>query len=220
MNSQTIAAETAAYLLQIQAVKLSPQQPFTWASGIQSPIYCDNRLTLSYCEVRNYIKNSFATIIQEKYAAIDIIAGVATGGIAHGALVADLLQKPFIYVRSSAKAHGLGNMVEGDLKAGDKVIVIEDLISTGGSSLAAVESLRQQGAEIVGLGAIFTYGFQRATAAFAAANCPYFTLSNYATVLDIALKNQYIAAEEIENLMQWYKAPESWRKEGNEKNIL
>jgi len=220
MNSQTIAAETAAYLLKIQAVKLSPQQPFTWASGIQSPIYCDNRLTLSYCDVRNYIKNSFATIIQEKYPAIDIIAGVATGGIAHGALVADLLQKPFIYVRSSAKAHGLGNMVEGDLKAGDKVLVIEDLISTGGSSLAAVESLRQQGADIVGLGAIFTYGFQRAADAFAAANCPYFTLSNYATVLDIALKNQYIAAEEIENLMQWYKAPESWTVDKNEKNIL
>jgi orotate phosphoribosyltransferase len=220
MDSQTIAAKTAAYLLQIQAVKLSPQQPFTWASGIQSPIYCDNRLTLSYCDVRNYIKNSFATIIQEKYPAIDIIAGVATGGIAHGALVADLLQKPFIYVRSSAKAHGLGNMVEGDLKAGDRVLVIEDLISTGGSSLAAVESLRQLGADIVGLGAIFTYGFQRAVDAFAAANCPYFTLSNYATILDIALKNQYIAAEEIENLTQWYKAPESWTVDKNEKNIL
>ena len=220
MTSQTIAAQTATYLLQIQAVKLSPQQPFTWASGIQSPIYCDNRLTLSYCEVRNYIKNSFATIIQEKYDAIDIIAGVATGGIAHGALVADLLQKPFIYVRSSAKAHGLGNMVEGKVKPGDRVFVIEDLISTGGSSLAAVESLRKEGAEIVGLGAIFTYGFQRAIDAFAMANCPYFTLSNYATILDMAIQNQYIEEAEKENLMKWYQSPETWMKDGNEKNIL
>jgi orotate phosphoribosyltransferase len=212
MNTTSIAEQTAEYLLQIKAVKLSPNAPFTWASGIKSPIYCDNRLTLSFCDVRNYIKNSFAAIIQEKYKDIDSIAGVATGGIAHGALVADVLNKPFIYVRSSAKAHGLGNMVEGDIKAGDRIIVIEDLISTGGSSLTAIEALRGAGAEVIALGAIFTYGFQRAVDAFAASYCPFFTLSDYPTILDIAIKKGYIQEGEKESLTEWYKNPSAWGK--------
>ncbi len=212
MNTTSIAEQTAEYLLQIKAVKLSPNAPFTWASGIKSPIYCDNRLTLSFCDVRNYIKNSFAAIIQEKYKDIDSIAGVATGGIAHGALVADVLNKPFIYVRSSAKAHGLGNMVEGEIKAGDRIIVIEDLISTGGSSLTAIDALRGAGAEVIALGAIFTYGFQRAVDAFAASHCPFFTLSDYPTILDIAIKKGYIQEGEKESLTEWYKNPSAWGK--------
>lgn len=212
MNTNTIAEQTATYLLQIKAVKLSPKAPFTWASGIKSPVYCDNRLTLSFCDVRNYIKNSFAAIIQQKYQDIDTIAGVATGGIAHGALVADVLNKPFIYVRSSAKAHGLGNMVEGEIKKGDRILVIEDLISTGGSSLTAIEALREAGAEVIALGAIFTYGFQRAVDAFAAANCPFFTLSNYPTLLDIAIQKEYIQETEKESLIEWYKNPSAWGK--------
>ena len=212
MTTNIIAEQTAAYLLQIKAVKLSPKAPFTWASGIKSPIYCDNRLTLSFCDVRNYIKNSFAAIIQEKYQDIDTIAGVATGGIAHGALVADVLNKPFIYVRSSAKAHGLGNMVEGEIKKGDRILVIEDLISTGGSSLTAIEALRAAGADVIALGAIFTYGFQRAVDAFEAANCPFFTLSNYTTTLDIAIQKGYILEDEKESLTEWYKNPSEWGK--------
>ena len=205
-----IAASVAKILLEIGAVKLSPNEPFTWASGMKSPIYCDNRYVLSFPAARTEIKNAFATIIKEQYKDIDIIAGVATGAIAHGVLVAEALEKPFIYVRSSAKAHGLGNMVEGKIEKGDKVLVIEDLISTGGSSIKAIEALREEGADIVALGAIFSYGFEKAKTAFEIAKCPYFTLSNYPSLIDIAIKNNFVSLENKDILLNWYAAPEKW----------
>jgi len=205
-----IAAEVAKNLLEIGAVKLSPNNPFTWASGLKSPIYCDNRYVLSFPAARNLIKNSFASIIKEQYKDIDIIAGVATGAIAHGVLVAEVLEKPFIYVRSSAKAHGLGNMVEGKIEKGNRVLVIEDLISTGGSSLKAIEALREAGAEIIALGAIFTYGFEKATQAFAAANCPFFTLCNYPVLIEMAIEHNYVSVSDKDLLMNWYANPEKW----------
>lgn len=206
----TISEQVALKLLEIGAVKLNPTNPYTWASGMKSPIYCDNRFVLSFPDARDLIKNSFATIIQEQYKNIDVVAGVATGAIAHGVLVAEVLQKPFVYVRSSAKAHGLGNMVEGKVTAGDKVLVIEDLISTGGSSLKAIEALREVGADVLALGAIFTYGFDKATKAFEDANCPFFTLSNYPILIDIAIKNNFVSLENKEILMNWYANPEKW----------
>ena len=206
----TISEQVALKLLEIGAVKLNPTNPYTWASGMKSPIYCDNRFVLSFPDARDLIKNSFATIIQEQFKNIDVVAGVATGAIAHGVLVAEVLQKPFVYVRSSAKAHGLGNMVEGKITAGDKVLVIEDLISTGGSSLKAIEALREVGADVLALGAIFTYGFDKATKAFEDANCPFFTLSNYPILMDIAIKNNFVSLENKEILMNWYANPEKW----------
>ncbi len=205
-----IAESVAKKLLEIGAVKLSPNAPFTWASGLKSPIYCDNRYVLSFPDARNLVKNSFASIIQEQYKDIDVIAGVATGAIAHGVLVAEVLEKPFVYVRSSAKAHGLGNMVEGKIEKGDKVLVIEDLISTGGSSIKAIEALREAGAEVIALGAIFTYGFEKAKVAFETANCSFFTLSNYPTLIDIAIKNDFVSLENKDLLMKWYSNPENW----------
>ena len=206
----TISEQVALKLLEIGAVKLNPTNPYTWASGMKSPIYCDNRFVLSFPDARDLIKNSFATIIQEQFKNIDVVAGVATGAIAHGVLVAEVLQKPFVYVRSSVKAHGLGNMVEGKITAGDKVLVIEDLISTGGSSLKAIEALREVGADVLALGAIFTYGFDKATKAFEDANCPFFTLSNYHILIDIAIKNNFVSLENKEILMNWYANPEKW----------
>jgi orotate phosphoribosyltransferase len=206
----TISEQVALKLLEIGAVKLNPTNPYTWASGMKSPIYCDNRFVLSFPDARDLIKNSFATIIQEQFKNIDVVAGVATGAIEHGVLVAEVLQKPFVYVRSSAKAHGLGNMVEGKITAGDKVLVIEDLISTGGSSLKAIEALREVGADVLALGAIFTYGFDKATKAFEDANCPFFTLSNYPILIDIAIKNNFVSLENKEILMNWYANPEKW----------
>ncbi len=206
----TISEQVALKLLEIGAVKLNPTNPYTWASGMKSPIYCDNRFVLSFPDARDLIKNSFATIIQEQFKNIDVVAGVATGAIAHGVLVAEVLQKPFVYVRSSVKAHGLGNMVEGKITAGDKVLVIEDLISTGGSSLKAIEALREVGADVLALGAIFTYGFDKATKAFEDANCPFFTLSNYPILIDIAIKNNFVSLENKEILMNWYANPEKW----------
>jgi orotate phosphoribosyltransferase len=206
----TISEQVALKLLEIGAVKLNPTNPYTWASGMKSPIYCDNRFVLSFPDARDLIKNSFATIIHEQFKNIDVVAGVATGAIAHGVLVAEVLQKPFVYVRSSAKAHGLGNMVEGKITAGDKVLVIEDLISTGGSSLKAIEALREVGADVLALGAIFTYGFDKATKAFEDANCPFFTLSNYPILIDIAIKNNFVSLENKEILMNWYANPEKW----------
>lgn len=208
--NNSIASEVAEYLLEIKAVVLSPENPFTWASGIKSPIYCDNRKTLSFPQVRNFLKSSFAQLIQEKFAACDIVAGVATAGIPHGVLVADVLSKPFIYVRDKPKAHGLENRIEGFLEAGKKVVIIEDLISTGGSSLKAVEAVREAGAEVIGLGAIFTYGFDRAENAFAEANCDFFTLSNYKILLETAAAKNYITTAQHAALLSWYKNPETW----------
>jgi orotate phosphoribosyltransferase len=210
--NNVIAREVAEYLLEIKAVVLNPSKPFTWASGLKSPIYCDNRKTLSYPKVRTFIKNAFADVIAEEFKNCDVIAGVATAGIPHGALVADVLNKPLVYVRDKAKGHGLTNQIEGKLEAGQKVVVIEDLISTGGSSLKAVDALREAGAEVLGLGAVFTYGFPKSLTAFAEANCRLFTLSDYPTLLEVALKQDYIKPEEKAALMLWYQNPEEWSK--------
>ena len=204
------AKKTAEYLLQIKAIKLQPSNPFTWASGWKSPIYCDNRKTLSFPEVRSYICDSFAALVKELYPDADLIAGVATGAIAHGALVADKLGLPFIYVRSGAKEHGLGNQIEGWFEAGQKVVVIEDLISTGGSSLGAVRALREAGSNVMGMVAIFTYEFKKASDGFAAENCKLHTLSNYSILIDTALKTGYIGQSEVETLKKWRADPSAW----------
>jgi orotate phosphoribosyltransferase len=208
-NMESTAAHVAEKLLQIKAVKLSPQNPFTWASGIKSPIYCDNRLTLSYPAIRNFIIQAFV----EKAAAFepfDIVAGVATAGIPHGALLADRLEKPFIYIREKAKSHGRQNQIEGILTEGVRVLVIEDLISTGGSSLKAVEAVREAGGIVTGVLAIFTYGFAKAEQVFNAARCPIATLSNYDILITQAIEKQYISASDFETLQAWRRSPETW----------
>lgn len=210
LYNNVTAREVAEYLLEIKAVVLKPQEPFTWASGLKSPIYCDNRKVLSHPKVRSFIKTAFADIISEEYKDCEVIAGVATAGIAHGVLVADVLNKPFVYVRDKPKGHGMGNQIEGKLESGQKVLVIEDLISTGGSSLKAVDALRKAGAEVLGLGAIFTYGFPVSTQAFEEANCNCFTLSDYPTLLDIAVKNDYIKKQDYDTLLSWYQSPDTW----------
>ncbi|MFH2096020.1 MAG: orotate phosphoribosyltransferase [Bacteroidota bacterium] len=207
---ENTAKTIAAHLLQIKAIKLQPANPFTWASGWKSPIYCDNRKTLSHPETRTYIRDSFASVISKKYPEADVIAGVATGAIAHGALVADVLKKPFVYVRSSAKDHGLGNRVEGEIHKGQKVVVVEDLISTGGSSIKAVEALREINCEVLGMVAIFTYGFGTATDNFEKALCELTTLSNYNSLIELALEQQYITHGQLETLQNWRKSPQTW----------
>jgi orotate phosphoribosyltransferase len=193
------------HLLQIGAVKLSPNDPFTWASGKKSPIYCDNRLTLSYPEVRRLICQSFVDKIKENFKDVEVIAGVATGGIAHGALVAEALGLPLIYVRDKPKGHGRMNLIEGNLEAGKRVVVIEDLISTGGSSLKAVEGIRESGGNVLGLLAIFTYGFEAANKAFEAANCPFDTLTNFTSLLE-ELKSQNAPEAEISFMENWIQS--------------
>jgi len=200
----------ASKLLKIKAVKLQPSNPFTWASGWKSPIYCDNRKTLSYPPLRNFIKLELARLIREKYDQVDAIAGVATGAIAQGAMVAEELGLPFVYVRSTPKDHGLENLIEGDLKPGMKVVVIEDLISTGGSSLKAVEAIRADGSEVIGMLAIFSYGFSVAEEAFRKAKVELTTLSNYEAVLELALSTNYIHESELLALQEWRKSPETW----------
>lgn len=202
----------AQSLLKIKAVKLSPNEPFTWASGWNSPIYCDNRVTLSYPEIRRQIYQSFAQLIAEKYPEAELIAGVATGAIAHGVLVAEEMQKPFIYVRSAPKGHGLGNQIEGQYTKGQKVVVVEDLISTGGSSLSAVEALRQAGVEVLGMVAIFTYGFKTAEDNFANANVKVDTLSSYNALIESALESGYVKEDQLTDLKEWRIAPDKWRK--------
>jgi len=208
--NNVIAREVAEYLLEIKAVVLSPAEPFTWASGLKSPIYCDNRKTLSYPKVRNFIKTAFSDIISEEFKNCDVIAGVATAGIPHGVLVADVLNKPFIYVRDKPKAHGLTNQIEGKLDKGQKVVVIEDLISTGGSSLKAVHAIREAGGNVLGLGAIFTYGFQKSLDAFEEAQCKFFTLSDYSSLVEVAQKQDYVKPEDKGVLLEWYQNPEGW----------
>jgi orotate phosphoribosyltransferase len=206
------AKKTAEYLLQINAIKLQPSNPFTWASGWKSPIYCDNRKTLSFPEVRAFICDSFASMVKDLYPQAELIAGVATGAIAHGALAADRLRLPFIYVRSEAKEHGLGNQIEGYFTKGQKVVVIEDLISTGGSSLNAVKALREAGCEVLGMAAIFTYEFKKASDGFAAAACRLNTLSNYSVLVETAVKTGYIGEAEVETLKKWRLDPAVWGK--------
>jgi orotate phosphoribosyltransferase len=200
----------ALNLLQINAIKLNPAKPFTWASGIKSPIYCDNRKTLSYPEVRNLIRDSFVGIVREKYPETEAIAGVATGAIAHGALVADALNMPFVYIRSTAKQHGMENLIEGDYKQGQKFVVVEDLISTGGSSLKAVDALRGAGCNVLGMVAIFTYNFSQAVDNFLKSGCALETLSNYDVLVESAIKNGYISEKELDTLKKWRIAPDKW----------
>ena len=207
---KTLEGIVAEKLLKIKVVKLQPANPFTWASGWKSPIYCDNRKTLSYPAVRNFIKLELARIILEKYENVDAIAGVATGAIAQGAMVADELNLPFVYVRSTPKDHGLTNLIEGDLKPESKVIIIEDLISTGGSSLKAVEAIRNAGCEVLGMLAIFTYSFPVAEEKFKEAKVELTTLCNYDAVLEEALKINYINQSEISILQSWRKDPANW----------
>jgi orotate phosphoribosyltransferase len=206
------ARKIAEYLLQIKAIKLQPSNPFTWASGWKSPIYCDNRKTLSFPEVRSYIRDSFAALVRDLYPDAEMIAGVATGAIAHGALAADKLGLPFIYVRSGAKEHGLGNQIEGYFEKGQKVVVIEDLISTGGSSLSAVRALMDAGCEVLGMVAIFTYEFKKASDGFSAENCTLNTLCNYSVLIDTALKSGYIGDTEVETLKKWRIDPSMWER--------
>jgi orotate phosphoribosyltransferase len=204
-----IANEIARKLLKINAIKLSPQKPYTWASGWKSPIYCDNRIALSYPAIRQSIIQSFVEKA-EQFEPYDAIAGVATAGIAHGVLLASELDKPFAYVRPKAKGHGRQNQIEGELLPGSKVLVIEDLISTGGSCLKAVEALRASGVEVVGVLAIFTYGFERATEAFKAVDCPFTTLSEYDVLIQTALQEGYINSAVLQSLQEWRQNPDSW----------
>ncbi len=208
MANKTIASD----LLQINAIKLNPANPFTWASGWKSPIYCDNRKTLSFPAVRNAVCNGFVELIKRQYPDVEIIAGVATGAIAHGMLVADRMDLPFIYVRSAPKAHGLSNQIEGDYKPGQRVVVIEDLISTGMSSLAAVEALKAAGCNVLGLVAIFTYQFNQATEGFAKAGIEFCTLSNYQELIGVAVDSGYVKSEELELLKSWRESPDTWGK--------
>ena len=200
----------AAKLLEVKAVKLQPGQPFTWASGWKSPIYCDNRKTLSYPALRSFVKTELTRLVLENFPEAEAVAGVATGAIAQGALVADLLDKPFAYVRSKPKDHGMENLIEGTLPEGARVVVVEDLISTGGSSLKAVDALRRAGFQVVGMVASFTYGFPVAEEAFREAGVQLMTLSNYNAVVAEALRTGYIQESDIEMLSEWRKAPEKW----------
>ena len=211
MNS--IEKNVAKHLLEIEAVKLSPEKPFTWASGWKSPIYCDNRKIYSYPAIRREICEYCKTIIEERYSDVEIIAGIATGAIGYGAIVAEMMNKPFIYVRSSAKDHGLQNQVEGILPHGAKVVVIEDLISTGGSSLAAVDALQKNGAIIEGTVAIFSYNFDKSRRGFENANVELYTLSNYDTLLDEAVASDYISAADVEMLREWRFSPDTWGRD-------
>ncbi len=197
-------------MLQIKAIKLQPSKPFTWSSGWKSPIYCDNRLTLSFPKVRTFIRQELAKTIVSTFEKPDVIAGVATGGIAHGALVAQELGLPFIYVRAAAKGHGMENLVEGKIEKGQTVVVIEDLISTGQSSLNAVKALRAEGCIVKGLVSIFDYGFETAVTNFKNDKCSFYSLSNYEFLIQQALKHKYVEGEEIELLKSWNTNPESW----------
>lgn len=212
VNQLEIEQKIAEFLLQIKAIKLQPSNPFTWASGWKSPIYCDNRITLSHPSIRTYIRQKLASLIHDQFGTVDCIAGVATAGIPQGVLVAQELGLPFIYVRAKAKEHGRGSLIEGEVKDGQRVVVIEDLISTGKSSLQAVQALRDAGCVVVGLTAIFTYGFDKADENFKEAKCPYFTLSNYSALISYAAEHQMIKAEDLKLLDDWRINPETWGK--------
>lgn len=207
------AEKTAELLLQINAIKLNPENPFTWASGWKSPIYCDNRLILSFPSIRNYVRDEFAKNIEKQFGKPDVIAGVATGAIGIGILVAESLGLPFVYVRPEPKKHGRQNQVEGFFQKGQNVVVVEDLISTGNSSLLAVEALRNEGANIKGMTAIFTYGFNVAEENFKNANVDLFTLSNYENLLDLAVQKQYITEDQQSTLQEWSVSPSTWGQE-------
>ncbi|KAA6325802.1 Orotate phosphoribosyltransferase [termite gut metagenome] len=208
---KTLERIFAEKLLKIKAIKIQPANPFTWASGWKSPIYCDNRKTLSYPSLRNFVKIEITRLILERFGQVDAIAGVATGAIPQGALIADTLNLPFVYVRSTPKDHGLENIIEGELRPGMKVVVIEDLVSTGGSSLKAVEAIRRDGCEVIGMVAAFTYGFEVAVKAFRDAKVPLVTLTTYDIVLKEALESEYISEDDIKTLETWRKSPANWQ---------
>ncbi|MGB0881763.1 MAG: orotate phosphoribosyltransferase [Vicingaceae bacterium] len=209
LNTES-AVKIAESLLQIKAIKLNPTTPFQWASGWNSPIYCDNRKTLSYPPVRTFIRQQFVDAINERYPNVEVIAGVATGGIALGALVAEAMGLPFAYVRSASKGHGLQNMIEGDISENQKVVVIEDLISTGGSSLKAVSALREHGANVLGMVAIFTYGFEIAENNFKENKCDLVTLSDYNSMINAAVTANYVTEANVDSLTEWRKSPSTW----------
>lgn len=208
---KTLEKIFAGKLLKVKAIKLQPTNPFTWASGWRSPFYCDNRKTLSYPDLRTFVKLETARLIIERFPETEAVAGVATGAIPQGAMVADTLALPFVYVRSKPKDHGLENLIEGDLKPGSKVVVVEDLISTGGSSLKAVEAIRNYGCEVVGMVASYTYGFDVAEKAFADAKIKLVTLTNYEAVVAEALRIGYIKESDVELLNEWRKSPSQWQ---------
>ncbi len=208
-----IAELTAKNLLKVRAVKLNNENPFTWASGRKSPIYCDNRVTLSYPEIRTFIRQSFVNVLTERFGDVDVIAGVATGGIAQGALVAQELGKPFVYVRSEEKKHGLTNQIEGEIKSGQSVVVIEDLVSTGKSSLIAVRALRERGCKVKGMAAIFTYGLAVAAENFANEDVELVTLTNYDTLLKVAIEEDYVSQADQNSLSMWRENPEKWSED-------
>lgn len=207
---KTLEKNIAEKLLKIKAIKLQPNNPFIWASGWKSPIYCDNRKTLSYPSIRNYIKIELTRLIMELFPDVEVIAGVATGAIAQGALVADALNLPFIYIRPTPKDHGLENLIEGDLRPHQKVVIVEDLVSTGGSSLKAVEAIRSNGSQVLGMISIFTYGFPVAEEKFKHAKVKHISLCNYKAILDQALATNYITQEDMKTLHEWHKDPSVW----------
>jgi len=209
MNPE-IASKVAQYLLEAKAIKLNPEEPFTWASGWKSPIYCDNRVTLSYPHIRSFIKHSLARVISEQFPQADILVGVATAGIAIGALAADELNLPYAYARPKPKEYGLKNQIEGKISKDQKIVVIEDLISTGGSSLKVVEYLRENGFEVIGMAAIFTYGFTVAEENFKKGNCPFITLSDYDYLIDEAIKSGYATEVQLDRLKDWRVNPSVW----------
>ena len=208
--NQESATKVAESLLQIKAIKLNPTNPFHWASGWESPIYCDNRKALSYPPVRTFIRQEFVNAINEHFPKVEVIAGVATGGIAHGALVAEAMGLPFAYVRSSNKEHGMQNLIEGDIFKDQSVVVIEDLISTGGSSLKAVDALRENECNVLGMVAIFTYGFDIARDNFEEKKCKLISLSDYDAMLDVAVQSDYVSKSDLESLSTWRKEPHKW----------
>jgi orotate phosphoribosyltransferase len=210
MNEQETSMALASFLLQIKAIKLNPANPFTWASGLKSPIYCDNRVTLSYPQVRTFIREGFVKMCLDKFGKPDVIAGVATGGIPQGALVAQELGLPFVYVRSEKKSHGMNNQIEGIINSGQSVVIIEDLVSTGKSSLNAVEALREKGAVIKGMLAIFTYGMDVAAENFKNNKCELFTLTNYNALIQKAAEENYIREEDLASLLEWKSNPQAW----------
>lgn len=211
-NKSETEQKVAEFLLQIKAIKLQPANPFTWASGWKSPIYCDNRVTLSHPAIRTYIRQQLTQLIQDEFGAVGCIAGVATAGIPQGVLVAQELGLPFVYVRAKPKEHGTGSLIEGEIKTGERIVVVEDLISTGKSSLQAVEALRAAGHDVAGLAAIFSYGFDVADENFKKAKCRFATLSNYNALLQFAEERQYILPDDVEMLRNWRKNPSGWEK--------
>lgn len=206
------SSATAEKLLNIGAVKFNPKKPYTWASGWKSPIYCDNRKLLSYVAERNYVKEALSRLVSNEFSEAEVVAGVATAGIPWGAMIADVLQLPYIYVRPKPKEHGLGNQIEGEVEKGKKVVVVEDLISTGNSSLQVCKVLKKSGLKVTGMVSIFNYGFPQAVEAFTAAKVPFFSLTNYQSMIDIALEKKLVSESQIKTLLKWQLDPAGWKK--------